>query len=456
MFTKKRIDLLAIVLIIVPIFIYYYLNNFSTDVSNHGDFHFYYVIVSSLIALLLGFAAFFEYRKSKVVKIFYISIGLIGVGVFYSFHALVTPSMTMMRLFDFPSMVSNISVFVLFGDLSRLWLALMMFVPDSLFENSTYIKRFFNGYTLIIFAVVLSGISYYLLLTPAIFPRFVNEDFTSTTLSILTKIVTLLFIGINFLRYYYSYKAKSNLIILSFIVGLGFIMETVIAFMISKPWSSTWWLAHNLFLTSYLVIGLGVAYSYFSKEKYGFFDVFGQIENYTKLLEEKNTELSTIANHDSLTGLSNRRYFMTTAAAFIKQAEKENRHFSLMFIDLDYFKAVNDRFGHETGDQLLIIIAKKISSLIKATDIASRVGGDEFVLLIKDVDRSQIEVIARRILDRVTETIIVNGNKCHIGVSIGISTFPNDGLTIDELLSKSDEAMYSVKKEGRNNFKITR
>lgn len=206
---------------------------------------------------------------------------------------------------------------------------------------------------------------------------------------------------------------------------------------------------------SYLVIGLGVAYSYFSKEKYGFFDVFGQIENYTKLLEEKNMELSTIANYDSLTGLSNRRYFMTVATEYIKKAEKESQRFSLMFIDLDYFKAVNDRFGHETGDQLLIIIAKKIGSLIKISDVASRVGGDEFVLLIKDVDQSQIEDIAKRILDRVSETIIINGNQCHVGVSIGVSTFPTDGTTIDELLSKSDEAMYSVKKEGRNNFKIT-
>lgn len=224
MFTKKRIDLLAIMLIIVPIFIYYYLTNFSTGVSNHGDFHFYYVIISSLVALLLGFAAYFEYRKSKVVKIFYISIGLIGVGVFYSFHAFVTPSMTMMKLFEFPNMVSNISVFVLFGDLSRLWLALMMFVPDNLFDQNNQIKKYFNGYTLIVFAVILSGTLYFFLLTPSIFPIFVKDDFTSTTFAILTKIVTLLFIGINFLRYYYSYKAKSNFIILSFIVGLGFIM----------------------------------------------------------------------------------------------------------------------------------------------------------------------------------------------------------------------------------------
>ena len=454
MLTKKRSDLLAIMVIILPVFIYYYLNNYRTEAANHGIFHFYYVIGSSIIALLLGFAAYLEYKQSKVEKIFYISIGLIGVGVFYTFHALVTPNLSIIKLFEFPDIISNISVFVLFGDLSRLWLALLMFIPDNLFEQNNQIKKYFNGYVLIIIAVVLAGSVYYGLLTPEVFPVFTNADFSNTNFAILTKIVTILFIGINVLRYYYSYKAKSNTTILTFIVGLGLIMETVIVFMISKPWSSTWWLAHNLFLTSYIVIGLGVMYSYFSKEKYWFFDVFGQIEKYTKLLEEKNTELYTIANYDPLTGLSNRRHFITTAEAFIEKAERDNSTFTLMFIDLDYFKAVNDKYGHETGDELLKIISKKISSLIKSTDIASRVGGDEFVLLIKMVNQTQIKDIAKRILDRLTEPIVINGNICHVGASIGISTFPNDGTTIDELLSKSDQAMYIVKKEGRNNYKI--
>lgn len=454
MFTKRRIDLLAIALIIAPIFVYYYPSDGSFDVSNHGNFHFYYVMISSMVAVLLGVAAYFEYRKSRVEKIFYISVGLIGVGILYTFHALVTPNMTLFTFFDFSDKANNISVFVMFGDLSRLWLALFMFVPDKLFENNNQIKRCFNGYCLVLFALILAVIFTLLLKTPEIFPVFVNDDFTNTNFAILTKIVTLLFIGANFLRYYYSYKANANVIILSFIVGLGLIMETVVVFLISKPWSPSWWLAHNLFLMSYLVIGLGVVYSYFGKEKYGFFDVFGQIEKYTKLLEEKNTELSALANYDSLTGLSNRRHFMSTAMDFIKLAEKEERVFALMFIDLDYFKAINDNYGHETGDQLLMIVSKKISSQIKSTDIASRVGGDEFVLLVKDVNRSQTEDIAQRILDRVTEKILIGENVCSVGVSIGISIFPQDGKTIDELLSKSDEAMYSVKMGGRNHFKV--
>ncbi len=120
----------------------------------------------------------------------------------------------------------------------------------------------------------------------------------------------------------------------------------------------------------------------------------------------------------------------------------------------DHFKQVNDQFGHKTGDELLKISAKKINSLIKSTDVASRVGGDEFVLLIKDVNRTQMEEVAKRILERFTEPVMINGNRCNVGASIGISVYPDDGVTIDELISKSDEAMYSVKQGGRNNYKI--
>ncbi|MDW7669985.1 MAG: GGDEF domain-containing protein, partial [Bacillota bacterium] len=362
--------------------------------------------------------------------------------------------MTIIQLFEFPSVVNNISVFVLLGDLSRLWLALMMFIPDNFFEENEDIKKYFNGYTLAILLVLLTGSLYYGLLTPEIFPIFKNEDLTDTYIAILTKVVTLLFLGINALRYYYSYKAKSNITILSFIIGLALIMETAIIFMISKPWSSNWWLAHNLFLSSYIVIGSGVLYSLISQEKYEYFDVIGQINKYTKLLEEKNIKLDTMVNYDPLTGLSNRRHFTITTEECINEAKKNNNTFGLIFIDLDLFKTINDKYGHKVGDELLKIVSKKIKSLIKPTDIASRIGGDEFVLLLKDVNQTQIESIAARILDKFTEPIIINNKVCNVGVSIGISIYPNNGSTIDELIIKSDEAMYKAKKAGGNNFQI--
>ncbi|MBS3990771.1 MAG: GGDEF domain-containing protein [Erysipelothrix sp.] len=454
MLGKRGINLIAFGIVLLPFFIYLFLTTYVTEINNHVDFHLFYVLVSSVIAFFLGYAAYLEYRKNKVDKIYFIALGFIGVGVFYTFHALVTPNMTFLKLFEFPSIASNVSAFVMFGDLSRLWLALMIFIPDRLFDKNQNARKFFTGYALIGFAIVLTVLVYYGLLTPEIFPSFKNSDLSDTNLAILTKIMTLLLIGVNTLRYYYSYKAKSNITILSFVVGLVLIMETVIIFMISKPWSAEWWLAHNLFLASYLVIGFGVLYSLFSKEQYGFFDVYGQIEQYTSLLEEKNKELDAIANIDSMTGLSNRRHFLITAEDYIEVAKKENSTFALLFIDLDFFKEVNDMFGHKTGDELLKILSKKMSSLIKTSDVASRVGGDEFVLLLKNVDKSQVQNIATRIVKKLNEPVLVGNNRCQVGASIGISIYPQDGSTIDELFAKSDEAMYAVKQSGRNKYRI--
>ncbi|MDP3305092.1 MAG: GGDEF domain-containing protein [Erysipelotrichaceae bacterium] len=454
MLTIKRISIISLMIVVLPVFFYFYMADFRTEPMVYGDLHFYYVIFSSAIAILVGLASYLEYKKNRVEKIFYISVGFIGVGVFYTFHALVAPNMKMGQFFEFPNMISNINAFVLFGDLSRLWLALMMFMPDSLFEHRYQIKKYFNGYVLLGLFILLSGLLYIGLLTPEIFPIFKNDDLTDTNLAILTKVVTLLFLGINSLKYYYSYRAKQNITILSFIIGLCLIMETVIIFMISKPWSSNWWLAHNLFLMSYLVIGSGVLYSYFDKQKYEYFDVLGQISRYTKLLEENNVKLKQLANYDALTGLSNRSHFINTTEEYIKKAGIEHTTFALMFIDLDYFKTINDKYGHQVGDELLKIISKKIISIIKSNDLAARIGGDEFLLLFKDVSQTQIDAISKRILDRLSEPIIINENICKVGASIGVSIFPNNGKTIDELISKSDEAMYRVKKEGGSNYLI--
>ncbi len=453
MITRKKINLLAILIIISPP-ILYYIYNWSNVFQVNPDLHFYYVVISSIIALLVGIAAYYEYKKNKKEKIFYIAIGFIGVSIFYTFHALVTPGMTIFQPFVFADKLSNISIFVLLGDLSRLWLAVMMFIPENLFGENHKIKKYYNGYSLIILFLIMTALVYFGLLNPSIFPAFKNADLTDTYIAILTKVATLLFLGINALRYYYSYKAKPNLSILAFIVGILLVMETATIFMISKPWSETWWLAHNSFLLSYIVIGFGVLYSYFGKEKYEFFDVIGQINKNTKILEEKNNELSTLANYDALTGLANRRNFMTTTEKYIEDAKRENKEFALMFIDLDHFKIINDKYGHQTGDEFLIISSKKIISTIKSSDVASRLGGDEFVLLLKDIDKEQIENIAKRILEKLSEPTIINGNTCIAGASIGISIYPKHGNTLDELISKSDDAMYKVKSEGRNNFQI--
>jgi len=446
MLIKKRIEFITISLILLPILSYYFLSLFESESKMYSDLHFYYVIFSSIIAILVGVASFIEFKKSRVEKIFYISIGFFGVGILYAFHALVTPKMSFGNIFEFPSMLSNINTFVLFGDMSRFWLAIMMFMPENLFEKQNHIIRKFNVYFISIFMIIMIGLSYLSLLNPNLLPAFKNDDFSDTNLAILTKVITLLFLGINALRYFYSYKAKQNITIISFVIGLVLIMETVVIFMISKPWSTVWWLAHNVFLLSYLVIGSGVLYSYFDKEKYEYFDVLGQINKYTKLLEEKNIELNQLANFDPLTGLSNRSNFLCAAEEYLNNSIINNTKFSIMFIDLDDFKSINDIYGHQVGDELLKIVSKRIKSIVKNSDLVARIGGDEFLILLKEVDIDQITSISTRIIKCISESILINHIDCKIGASIGVSIFPEDGNTLFSLIAKSDETMYKNKK----------
>lgn len=454
MLSKKATNWSAIIILILPAIIYYHLHNYRTGVVVNADLHFYYVLFSAMIAFFVGFSAFLEYKKSKVEKIFLVSVGFIGLGILYAFHALITPEVTLLQNAGLSFPVRNISVFVLIGDLSRLWLALMLFIPDNFFDNKQHIKKYFNGYTLTVLSVLIFILGYAIISTPEMIPAFKNENLTDTYFAILIKVFTLILLGINALKYYYSYKVKSNFTILTFIIGLLLIMETIIIFMVSTPWDSTWWLAHNLFLVSYIIMGGGIVYSYIGREKYEYFDILGQIKTYTNLLEEKNRQLNKLVNHDFLTGLTNRRYFMAETEEYIRKAAKEERTFALLFIDLDYFKSVNDRYGHQIGDELLQVVSDKITDLISPDDMASRIGGDEFVLLLKNVNRTQMSDVAKRILEALAEPISIKGNAFKIGVSIGISVYPADGHTIDELISKSDEAMYKVKREGRNHYKI--
>lgn len=159
MLSNKKINVTASLFIILPLIVYYYLVNNVTEMSMNIDLHFYYVMFSSAIAFLVGFGAYKEFKKSRVTKIFYIAIGFLGVGVFYTFHALTTPDTAIAQSFNFPDIVDNISVFVLYGDLSRFWLALMLFVPDTLLEHNNRIKKSFNGYVLMFLLIVLSGFS---------------------------------------------------------------------------------------------------------------------------------------------------------------------------------------------------------------------------------------------------------------------------------------------------------
>lgn len=174
------------------------------------------------------------------------------------------------------------------------------------------------------------------------------------------------------------------------------------------------------------------------------------------ITERKNSEekMEYMAYHDSLTGLPNRNYFRTSFNRAIEQAKEHNQKMSVIFIDLDRFKAVNDTLGHSIGDDLLIKIAETLKSCIYENDVISRQGGDEFIILLNNSSYEETSQIATNILQALSTPFLLSGHEVYITPSLGISMFPRDGEDVETLIKNADMAMYDAKNKGKNNYQF--
>ena len=169
-------------------------------------------------------------------------------------------------------------------------------------------------------------------------------------------------------------------------------------------------------------------------------------------LEEQNKKLDHLAHHDVLTGLPNRLLFLDRLDQSIKLAKRHNTHVSVLFLDLDRFKEINDTYGHEAGDKLLQETTQRLRRCVREYDTIARLGGDEFTVIIEGSENKKIVDIIQKIIDRIKDPISVNGNTLYTTFSIGISSFPEDGDSIEILLRNADTAMYKAKERGRNTY----
>ena len=160
---------------------------------------------------------------------------------------------------------------------------------------------------------------------------------------------------------------------------------------------------------------------------------------------ELSRQLEKLANYDALTGLPNRRILIEKVDSAISEFESSGRVFALAFIDIDRFKAVNDLYGHDIGDKLLQKIAEIFKSCIRKTDFVTRVGGDEFILFLDLEDALNADELVQRIKSAFYRPIVIENCLCDIGVSLGISKCPEDGVTRDELMRVADNRMYFEK-----------
>lgn len=170
-------------------------------------------------------------------------------------------------------------------------------------------------------------------------------------------------------------------------------------------------------------------------------------------------QLREMAHYDALTGLPSIHLFQETTRTVIEQAKRHNEKLALMFVDLDGFKAVNDNWGHDAGDRVLQTVAERLKGAIRSSDMAARIGGDEFLLLITKVDhKDSLEGIAQKVINSLSHPITLTEigieDKAQIGASIGIALYPDQGQRAKTLLKAADDCMYQVKRAGKNNFQF--
>ncbi|MHB8623507.1 MAG: diguanylate cyclase domain-containing protein [Sulfuricaulis sp.] len=180
------------------------------------------------------------------------------------------------------------------------------------------------------------------------------------------------------------------------------------------------------------------------------------VENYVAVFNDisphkvHEERLKFLATHDELTGLPNRVEFVSSCREVIERARRHGQRVVLLYIDLDNFKPVNDTYGHAVGDELLKTLATRMKQMIWETDVVARVGGDEFCVLLADLDDvSRGYIVACKLLDILSQPVVSQRSTHKVGASIGISAYPDDGDNLQALLRHADAAMYRVKQSGR-------
>lgn len=168
-------------------------------------------------------------------------------------------------------------------------------------------------------------------------------------------------------------------------------------------------------------------------------------------VEQKEAHARHLAYHDRLTGLPNRNLLQDRFHQAMSQAERHHKPLALLMLDLDEFKRVNDKLGHGSGDKLLQAVALRLTTGIRGADTACRYGGDEFVIMLSEIDSPDIaSTLAVEIGARLSEPYILDGHKIHMAVSVGVAVYPGDGRAFNDLMKQADIAMYRAKGSGHS------
>jgi diguanylate cyclase (GGDEF)-like protein len=179
------------------------------------------------------------------------------------------------------------------------------------------------------------------------------------------------------------------------------------------------------------------------------------LEDERRTAVDAASQIEHLAYHDTLTGLPNRQLFLDRLDVAIASAHRSGTQLGVFFLDLDRFKLINDSLGHSVGDKLLQVVARRIRALLRDDDTVTRIGGDEFTILVPSVEKVEdATIVARRVRETLKHPIVIDGRELFVSASIGVSLYPNDGDDAETLLKNADTAMYRAKTQGRDTVQL--
>ncbi|MCR4300413.1 MAG: GGDEF domain-containing protein [Sulfuricaulis sp.] len=219
------------------------------------------------------------------------------------------------------------------------------------------------------------------------------------------------------------------------------IVSFTVVFSNSAYWREQWGFSAGL------LIGLIALPLYFSS-------LLKQLRDQNDKLKALYEQMARHATHDSLTNLPNRKHFNDHLAETITSAKRDKQTFAVLYLDLDGFKAINDALGHAVGDQLIEDTARRLNQCVRKGDMVARVGGDEFVVLLRNVALHDVPKVAEKIIEILSEPFTIAAKTLRITASIGVAAYPQDGIDAKALIHSADCAMYETKRSGKNGFRI--
>lgn len=436
---------------LVPAYLIGYLYFFqdpSLTFENHL-FHIVAITTATLAGLFVTYVTWRCYQSSGDPLLRWMTLGFLGFVLIYALHGAFTGQAH-----------HNIWLFLLYGPASRLVMSILLLVgmlsyhrPPDVADQRMKARPWLTWIGLFLLVDVAVAYVAYSSIAGNLAVRLSMEG-GSLVLSTLTVIMLLL------------RRIRSPLMMI-FVISVTAFALSSFAFILARPWNHMWWLAHAIFAGGFFMLSYGVVQAFLTTRSFS--KIYSQEELMVRLaeamaytesalqeLQRTNQELGHLAATDPLTGADNRRRFMERVEAEIGRTARGGAPFSVLALDLDNFKSINDRFGHQVGDDILKSFVEICLDSIRPYDGVARVGGEEFMILLPQTSLEGAHVIAERLRSTVANSSSHGlPRSTVVTVSIGVSQSGRDGDTIEVILRTADQRLYHAKHEGRNRVVTT-